>query len=245
MGRTKKVFERVGEIEMTEDIKFCPTCGKEAGEGTKFCPKCGYNFDTGRQKMQHAVATPSPENKIILAVIVSIILIGVFIGSAFMLASLEIPEDNNYIDTGEDTIPEEIPEEEEEDNGVDYSQYDDSEFLIWLTNTVVDTLVTDFTMIGTYAENYDFAGVAEWSGKLEDHSILYLSQIDNYDVTPQMDVIKEEIRLAFQDCEMAGYYGRVGAENFNADTINLAVKYMNYATVHISTATDYIENFEV
>jgi len=244
MGRAKKVFERIGEIEMVEDIKFCPKCGKEASEGTKFCSQCGYDFDTGRQKMQHAVTPPPSKNKTILAVIVAIILIGGIIGGIIILASLEIPEDNNYVDTGDDTTPEEIPEEEEDDD-IDYSQYDDAEFLTWIVDVVVDELTVDFTMIGESADAVDFNDVAFWSQSLEDHSSLYLSQIDNYDVTPQMDVIKEEMRLAFQDCEMAGYYGRIGAETFDADTINLAVKYINYGTVHIMTATEYIEDFEV
>lgn len=228
---------------MVEDIKFCPTCGKEASEGTKFCSQCGYDFDTGRQKMQHAVTPPPSKNKTILAVIVAIILIGGIIGSIIILASLEIPEDNNYIDTGDDTTPKEIPEEEDDD--IDYSQYDDADFLTWIVDVVVDELTLDFTMIGESADELDLDGVAFWSQSLEDHSSLYLSQIDNYDVTPQMDLIKEEMRLAFQDCEMAGYYGRIGAETFDADTINLAVKYINYGTVHIMTATEYIEDFEV
>ena len=192
--------------------KFCPVCGKDAGDAV-FCSSCGYNFETGKQQ----TVTQEKEKNSILPMVLAILLVVALIATAiFVLIIVEIPD---VMDT-----------------------YDDTEFLDWMTYTVNENLMTDFTMIGTYADSYDLDNLAKWSQKLEDHSSLYLSQIDNFHVSPKMQKVKDETKLALEDCEMAGYYGKLGAENISPDDLDIAVLYMNDAVIHINTVTEYLND---
>jgi len=52
----------------------------------------------------------------------------------------------------------------------------------------------------------------------------------------------DETKLALEDCEMAGYYGKLGAENISPDDLDIAVLYMNDAVIHINTVTEYLND---
>ncbi len=118
--------------------------------------------------------------------------------------------------------------------------YQDKQFIDWLSS-VNSILYYDTTQVSKYASVSTLDEFGEWCEKLEKDSTTYLSQVDDYLLSPEMQQIQYEFRQVLQDFKKAGHYGKLGAKYMDADYISIAARYMNSAKQHLDNLVDMVK----
>lgn len=122
-----------------------------------------------------------------------------------------------------------------------YFTSEDFEFVTWALDTL-DTLTTDSSLISLAAKNFDLDGLELWSRIGYEHAKQALDEIDRFDVSSELQPIKEELKLALQDFKWSCYYSELGAKYLDADYLELSVRYAESATSHLDRLNLLLES---
>ena len=187
-----------------------------------------------------------PVKKTSTVKIVAIIAIALFIVGAVstvyvFTSGLVDYQGTIYSDTYTESKENAKETEDDEQDSVFNSAYDDYAFHQWLIESA-NTIGTDCGYVADYITLGDYSSAATWSGILEYDADKYLDEINDYFVSSKWQPIQSEYEEALEDMSWAGYYGELGLEYLDVDYINMATNYMEKATVHIETCTAIIED---
>ena len=119
------------------------------------------------------------------------------------------------------------------------SVYQDSEYVDWLTQ-VSFNLYTDLDMISSATNQGNLINMKTYYGLLNEDSTKALSEIDQFNVSPDMRPAQTEFKFALQDLKQAGTYGEDGTENLDADTMRICGDYMDSASEHLTSSNEYL-----
>ena len=128
---------------------------------------------------------------------------------------------------------------------------EDIEFMAWLEETG-DRLLDDTRSISNEMKKDPFAWDWEYlkflHGLLYDHADDALNEIDEFEVSPELEPIKKEYKLYLIDIKWSAYYGKEAAEDILSgdiegatDNIEKSIEYTESATAHVEKTTALIE----
>ena len=102
---------------------------------------------------------------------------------------------------------------------------EDLEYIEWATDTL-DTIKIDTRLIVSATEDFDLKSLELWSSIGYGDAKEALDEIDRYDVSPEMQPAKDELKLALQDFKWACYYSERGAKYYDADDLETSGRYV-------------------
>ena len=117
--------------------------------------------------------------------------------------------------------------------------YQDSEYKDWLTQ-VSFNLYTDLDTISSATDQGNRINMKTYFGLLNEDAAKALKEIDQFDVSPAMQLSQTEFKFALQDLKQAGTYGEDGTKNRDADTMNICGDYLISANEHLGSANEYL-----
>ena len=128
---------------------------------------------------------------------------------------------------------------------------EDIEFMAWLEETG-DRLLDDTRSISNEMKKDPFAWDWEYlkflHGLLYDHADDALNEIDEFEVSPELEPIKKEYKLYLIDIKWSAYYGKEAAEDILSgdiegatDNIEKSIEYTESATAHVEKSTALME----
>lgn len=108
---------------------------------------------------------------------------------------------------------------------------EDREFVEWYNNTM-GKIVTDTMTMASAIENYDCktAEAGANSGYAAAMNALY--EIEDYEVSAEMQPVKENLKLALANLKEACYHTELGAMLYDADELETAARYVNSSSHH-------------
>ena len=118
---------------------------------------------------------------------------------------------------------------------VEEESYDDIEFASW-SSVQSEILGSNTRLIAEAANNEDLEALEEYAALYYDNNEKALEEIDQFDVSPEMQPAKKEYKLGLEDSKQAAYYIERGAKNSDADDLVKGSEYMESATVHFNKA---------
>ena len=104
----------------------------------------------------------------------------------------------------------------------------------------LDTIKIDTRLIVSATEDFDLKSLELWSSIGYGDAKEALDEIDRYDVSPEMQPAKDELKLALQDFKWACYYSERGAKYYDADDLETSGRYVKSATKHLEKHTDLL-----
>lgn len=123
---------------------------------------------------------------------------------------------------------------------------EDIEFMAWLEETG-DKLLDDTRSISNEMEKGPFA--CDWEylkflhGLLYDHADDALNEIDEFEVSPELEPIKTEYKLYLIDLKWSAYYGKEAAEDILSGDLEGATDNIEKSTEHLESATAHVEKW--
>lgn len=120
-----------------------------------------------------------------------------------------------------------------------YQEYQDSEYLSWATDTL-ELMISDMSLIAYSYDDLDAKGVEIYSEMLCTDANKALNEIDQFDVSPALKPSKNEFELALRDFKQAGYYGALGARNYDVSDTDTSSDYLESGIKHSHKATNLL-----
>ena len=120
---------------------------------------------------------------------------------------------------------------------------EDIEFLVWYETA--EKLGTYGSLIAYEMEKGPFS--CDWEYLRTLYNLLYnvaetaLKEIDEFDVSPELEPIKTEFKLSLIDTKWSAYYGKEAAENYLSYDFEGAVDNLRKSTEYIESATAHVE----
>jgi len=114
---------------------------------------------------------------------------------------------------------------------------EDVEYLEWQLETLDSVIIYSDLML---SEEYDLDVMELWAGKGYDFCKKALIEIDQFDVSSEMEPSKREFKLYLQDRKQAFYYYERGAKYLDVDDIDTGVSYSESAVEHLTKSTDLL-----
>lgn len=100
-------------------------------------------------------------------------------------------------------------------------------------------MYNDLIMAALYDADYD--DIELWGGKKYDFCKESLEEIEQFDVSPEMQPIKNEDKLALQDSKQASYYLERYAKYFDSDDAEMSSSYTKSSTEHTKKSNALLE----
>lgn len=120
------------------------------------------------------------------------------------------------------------------------SSYDDDYFKDWCVG-LSTILGADLDAITQACNNYDLETLEEQAALFYEDTEEALGEIDQFDVSPEMQPVKAELKLALEDCKKAADYAERGAKNSDADDLERSSDYLDSGTEHLNKVTELLE----
>jgi hypothetical protein len=211
--------------------KYCTECGNELVENASFCDECGKNIVTISFKKNDMDLKSIPEitdtssasesrllngrnNRRVIFAILIIFSIIIFVGAGALTGIFNL-------DTTSETIQ-------------------DDAFIDWFYDSI-EEIRYDCRMITKYSSEYTLYSLELWCEELEDDTDGYLYDIIyDYPVLSKWQSLRNEYYNALKDYNLAGYYGKIGAEYESGEDIRKCADYIDRATDHINRCTEII-----
>jgi len=105
------------------------------------------------------------------------------------------------------------------------------EFGEWY-NTTMNRIEADATVMAIGVENFDCAGVEAGARSGNETATKALNELEGYEVSSEMQLVKDHLKLALEDFKVACTYAETGAMNYNADDLQTAARYINTSLTH-------------
>lgn len=105
------------------------------------------------------------------------------------------------------------------------------EFGEWYTSTM-DRIEADATAMATGVENFDCAGVEAGARSGSEAATTALDELEGYEVSPEMQPVKDHLKLALEDFKVACMYAETGAMKYDAADLKTAAQYVNTSLGH-------------
>ena len=116
--------------------------------------------------------------------------------------------------------------------------------MAWLEETG-DRLLDDTRSISNEMKKDPFAWDWEYlkflHGLLYDHADDALNEIDEFEVSPELEPIKREYKLYLIDLKWSAYYGKEAAEDILSGDLEGATDNIEKATEHLESANAHLE----
>ena len=118
-------------------------------------------------------------------------------------------------------------------------EYQDTEYADWLMSVSFD-ISTDLNTISSATDQGNLINMKTYYGLLNEDATKALNEIDQFNVSPEMQPAQIEFKFALQDLKQAGTYGEDATKNLDADTMRICGDYLNSANEHMAKATEYM-----
>ena len=119
---------------------------------------------------------------------------------------------------------------------------EDKEYIEWiLDNSVRGQVYGD--LILDALNDADFDDLEMWYGKEYDFYKESLEEIEQFDVSPELQPIKNEYKLALQDLKQASYYGERWAKYLDSDDADKSISYRESGIEHMKKTIALSEEF--
>lgn len=107
-------------------------------------------------------------------------------------------------------------------------------FKEWYTSTM-NRIEADATTMATGVENFDCMGVEAGARSGSEAATAALDQLEGYEVSPEMQPVKEHLKLALEDFKAACIYAETGAMNRDPNDFKTAARYVNTSRAHLES----------
>ena len=111
------------------------------------------------------------------------------------------------------------------------------EFGEWY-NTTMNRIEADATAMATGVENFYCAEVEAGARSGNETVSTALNELEGYEVSSEMQPVKDHLKLALEDFKVACTYAETGAMNYNADDLQTAARYINTSLSHFQEIDD-------
>lgn len=108
---------------------------------------------------------------------------------------------------------------------------EDLEFLGWY-NTTIAKIETDTINMASAIENYDCTTAEAWAGSGYEDATKALDEIGGYEVSSEMQPVKDHLTLALEDFKLACDHTELGAMMYDADELETAARYVESSLGH-------------
>jgi len=120
------------------------------------------------------------------------------------------------------------------------SSYDDDYFEDWCVGLSI-ILGADMDAITQACNNNDLEMLEGQAALFYEDTKEALREIDQFDLSPEMQPVKAELKLALEDYNKAAYYAERGASNSDADDLEKCSDYLDSGTEHFETVIRLLE----
>ena len=111
------------------------------------------------------------------------------------------------------------------------------EFGEWY-NTTMNRIEADAAAMAIGVENFDCASVEAGARSGNETATTALNELEGYEVSSEMQPVKNHLKLALEDFKVACTYAETGAMNYNADDLQTAARYVNTSLSHFQEIDD-------
>ena len=108
----------------------------------------------------------------------------------------------------------------------------DIEFKSWC-NEQSKILDTNAQLLEDASANNDFAVIEDCASRFYDKIKIALEEIEQFDVSQEMQPAKKNFKCVLEDCKNATYYMEQGAKNSDIGDLRKGNEYLDYATEYI------------
>ena len=123
----------------------------------------------------------------------------------------------------------------------DLDEYQDDEFREWCVNVLAPDLINDFSSLSSCLETSDYDNAVVWAEIIEEDCRDYLSKIDTFVLSSDLEKVRMEVRSALHDFETGAAYAKVGISEMDTDYLYEAIDLFDSGTEHIDNAIDFIQ----
>ncbi|RZN38388.1 MAG: hypothetical protein EFT35_04880 [Methanophagales archaeon ANME-1-THS] len=106
------------------------------------------------------------------------------------------------------------------------------EFGEWYSMTM-DRIELDAMSMAISIENFDCTGVEAGARSGSEAATAALDELEGYEVSPEMQPVKEHVKLALENFTAACTYAETGAMKYNAADLKTAARYVNASLGHL------------
>lgn len=108
---------------------------------------------------------------------------------------------------------------------------EDQEFQEWFSTTMA-TIETDTTNMAVAVENYDCTTCEAWADTGYADATKALGELEGYELSPEMQPVKDHLTLALEDFKVACEHTELGAMMYDADELETAAGYFSSSAEH-------------
>lgn len=109
---------------------------------------------------------------------------------------------------------------------------EDLEFGEWYTTTM-NRIEADATAMASAIEEYNCTGVEAGARSGYEAATKALDEIEGYEVSPEMQPVKNHLKLALEDFKVTCNYAEVGAMKYDPNDLATAARYVNSSATHL------------
>jgi hypothetical protein len=109
---------------------------------------------------------------------------------------------------------------------------EDLEFWEWYTTTM-NRIEADAIAMATAIEEYNCTGVETGARSGYEAATTALDEIEGYEVSSEMQPVKNQLKLAVEEFKVACNHAEVGAMKYDPDELATAARYVNSSATHL------------
>lgn len=109
---------------------------------------------------------------------------------------------------------------------------EDLDFGEWYTTTM-SGIEADAITMATAIENFNCTGVEAGARSGYDAATEALDEIEGYEVSPEMQPVKNHLKLALEDFKVTCNYAEMGAMKYDPGDLETAARYVNSSATHL------------
>lgn len=108
---------------------------------------------------------------------------------------------------------------------------ENQEFQEWFSTTMA-TIETDTINMAVAVENYDCKTCEAWADNGYEDATKALGELGGYELSPEMQLVKDHLTLALEDFKVACEHTELGAMMYDADELETAAGYISSSADH-------------
>jgi len=111
------------------------------------------------------------------------------------------------------------------------------EFGEWY-NTTINRIEADANAMASGVEHFDCASVEAGARSGNETATRALNELEGYEVSSEMQPVKDHLKLALEDFKVACTYAETGAMKYDAEDLKTAAQYVNTSLGHFQEVDD-------